>query len=74
MLLTFLCYTQIRERMAAMQEAMKKPEVQKQMAEMQAAMQNQALQERMAQLKALPSFPSGCHCACCIGLFSSYSS
>ena len=53
-LLTHACFAQIRERMAAMQEAMKKPEVQKQMAEMQAAMQNQALQERMAQLKAGP--------------------
>ena len=48
--------------MAAMQEAMKKPEVQKQMAEMQAAMQNQALQERMAQLKALPLLLTRCQC------------
>ena len=56
-----------------MQEAMKKPEVQKQMAEMQAAMQNQALQERMARLKARPLCLAGCHSACCVGLYSSYS-
>ena len=37
--------------MAAMQEAMKRPEVQAQMQQMSAAMQNQQLQERMATLK-----------------------
>ncbi|KAK9819574.1 hypothetical protein WJX81_003882 [Elliptochloris bilobata] len=44
----------VRERLAAMQEAMKRPEVQTQMAEMQAAMQNQQLQARMAELKDDP--------------------
>ncbi len=43
---------QVRERLAGMQEAMKRPEVQKQVAEMQSAMQNQQLQARMAELKA----------------------
>ena len=37
---------QVRERLAGMQEAMKRPEVQKQVAEMQSAMQNQQLQAR----------------------------
>ncbi len=43
---------QMRERLEAMQEAMKRPEVQRQMQEMQGAMQNQQLQARMAELKA----------------------
>ena len=37
--------------MAAMQEAMKRPEAQQQMQQMAAAMQNQQLQQRMATLK-----------------------
>lgn len=37
--------------MAAMQEAMKRPEVAQQMAQMQAAMQNQQLQANIATLK-----------------------
>lgn len=42
--------------MAAMQDAMKNPEVQEQMAEAQAAMANPALQQRMAELKDDPEF------------------
>ena len=42
---------QVAQQMAAMQEAMKRPEAQQQMEQMAAAMQNQQLQQRMATLK-----------------------
>lgn len=44
----------MQERMAAMQEAMKRPEVQQQMQQMMAMSQNTQLQERMKALKDDP--------------------
>jgi hypothetical protein len=45
---------QMQERMAAMQEAMKRPEMQQQMQQMMAMAQNQQMQQRMAALKEDP--------------------
>ena len=47
---------QVKEKMAAMQEAMQKPEVQAQMAEMQSAMANPALQQKLQGMRDDPEF------------------
>jgi hypothetical protein len=46
----------VRQRLAEMQEAMKRPEVQAEMAKMQQMMQSQALQQRMAELRNVRFF------------------
>ncbi|KAK9816856.1 hypothetical protein WJX72_006215 [[Myrmecia] bisecta] len=45
---------EVREKMKAMEEAMKRPEVQQQMEMMQTMMQNQEMQQRIASLKDDP--------------------
>lgn len=49
-----IALSQVKQRLEAMQEAMKSPQVQQQMAEMQSAMANPALQERLESLKDDP--------------------